>query len=143
MFGAIDAVVHTVHGHVLARRVCDASIDEFEALCRMSLGATLIVNGLAARHLRGGGAIVNVITPVGDPALPYYGAQATVSAAVEALTRALALELRDRDIVVNAVALEADRPYAPGAAADLITYLVSEDGHGITGDVIDPESYPR
>lgn len=142
-FGAIDAVVHTARGHVLTKRASDASMDEFDALCRMSLRATLIVNGLAARHVRDGGAIVNVITTVGDPALPSYGAQAMVTAAIEALTRALALELRARDIVVNAVALEVDRPYAPGATADLITYLVSEDAHDVTGDVIDPESYPR
>ena len=141
MFGAIDAVVHTVRGRALTKSVSSVSLDEFESLCRMNLRATLIVNGLAARHLRDGGAIVNVITAVGDPALPYYGAQATVTAAVETLTRVLALELREREIVVNAIALEVDRPYAPGVTADLITYLVSEVGHGVTGDVIDPESF--
>jgi 3-oxoacyl-[acyl-carrier protein] reductase len=143
MFGAIDAVVHTVRGRLLTKTVSGVSLDEFDALCRMSLRATLIVNGLAARHVRDGGAIVNVITTVGDPAFPYYGAQAIVTAAIEALTRALALELRDREIVVNAVALQVNRPYAPDATADLITYLVSADGHGITGAFIDPESYPR
>jgi 3-oxoacyl-[acyl-carrier protein] reductase len=140
MFGAIDAVVHTVRGRVLAKSVGEVSLDEFETLCRMNLRATLIVNALAARHLRDGGAIVNVITTVGDPALPYYGAQATVSAAVEALTRVLAVELRERQIVVNAISLEVDRRYAPGAIADLITYLVSEDGRAVTGQLIDPES---
>jgi 3-oxoacyl-[acyl-carrier protein] reductase len=140
MFGAIDAVVHTVRGQILTKRASDTSIDELDALHRMSLRATLIVNGLAARHVRDGGAIVNVITTVGDPALPYYGAQAIVTAAIEALTRVLAVELRDRDIAVNAVALEVDRPHAPGTVADLITQLATDDWHGVSGQVVDLNS---
>jgi 3-oxoacyl-[acyl-carrier protein] reductase len=143
MFGAIDAVVHTVRGRVLAQRVSDVSLREFDALNRMTLRATLIVNGLAARHVRDGGAIVNVITTVGEPSLSYFGAQAALTAAVEALTRILAIELRERGIVVNAVGLEVERPLTLDGTADLIAYLVSDDGRTVTGNIIDPTSGPR
>ncbi len=52
------------------------------------------------------------------------------------LTRALALELHERDITVNAVSLEAGRPCAPDRVADVIAYLLSDHGHRITGQVL-------
>ena len=52
------------------------------------------------------------------------------------LTRALALELHDRDITVNAVSLEAGRPCAPDQVADVIAYLLSDQGHRLTGQVL-------
>src|SRR5262249_48462300 len=42
MFGAIDAVVHTVRGRALRKRVTDASVDEFDTLSRVSLRAAVI-----------------------------------------------------------------------------------------------------
>ena len=52
------------------------------------------------------------------------------------LTRALALELHERDITVNTVSLEVDMPCAPNQVADVIAYLLSEHGHGLTGHVL-------
>ena len=54
------------------------------------------------------------------------------------LTRALALELRERDITVNAVSLQVDRPCAPDQVADVIAYLLSDHGHRLTGQVLRP-----
>jgi NAD(P)-dependent dehydrogenase (short-subunit alcohol dehydrogenase family) len=52
------------------------------------------------------------------------------------LTRALALELGERNITVNAVSVEAGTPCAPGQVADIIAYLLSEHGHRLTGQVL-------
>jgi enoyl-[acyl-carrier-protein] reductase (NADH) len=52
-----------------------------------------------------------------------------------ALTRLLALELRQRDITVNAVSLDVDRPCAPDKVAEAVVSLIG-DGHGPTGEVI-------
>jgi enoyl-[acyl-carrier-protein] reductase (NADH) len=52
------------------------------------------------------------------------------------LTRALALELHERNITVNAVSIEVDMPCAPDQVADVIAYLLSEHGHGLTGQVL-------
>ena len=54
----------------------------------------------------------------------------------DVLTRALALELRERNITVNAVSLEVHRPCAPNRVADVIAYLLSDHGHGLTGQVL-------
>jgi molybdenum cofactor guanylyltransferase len=52
------------------------------------------------------------------------------------LTRALALELRERNITVNAVSVEVHRPCAPNQVADVIGYLLSEHGQSLTGQVL-------
>jgi 3-oxoacyl-[acyl-carrier protein] reductase len=68
--------------------------------------------------------------------LPTYGAHGAITAAADVLTRVLALELRGRDITVNAVSLELDRPCAPHRIADAIAHLLTDEGHYLTGRVI-------
>jgi enoyl-[acyl-carrier-protein] reductase (NADH) len=48
----------------------------------------------------------------------------------------LALELGDRDITVDAVWLDVEWPCAPSKVADAIAYLLSDEGHSFTGQVI-------
>ena len=105
-------------------------------MCRTNLRGAFIVNRAAARQVRDGGAIVNLFSSVGPSALPAYGAYATTTAAIEALTRVLAREVRERDITVNAVSLDVDEPCAPGRVADVVAYLLSDAGHGVTGQVM-------
>jgi 3-oxoacyl-[acyl-carrier protein] reductase len=135
-FGAVDAVVHSVRGAGSEDSVVEVSIDNLDTVLRTSVLATAIVNRAAGRHVRDGGAIVNLSSTVGATVLPSYGAHAVTSAAIDALTRLLADELRERDITVNAVSLEVDKPCAPGSVADLVAYLLSDAGHKITGQVI-------
>jgi 3-oxoacyl-[acyl-carrier protein] reductase len=142
-FGAVDAVVHTVRGHVTAAPVAELGLDDFDSLCRMNLRATLIVNRAAARHVRDGGAIVNLSSSPGRLASPAHGPYATTAAAIDALTRMLAVDLRERDITVTGVSLDADKAYAPDRVADVIVYLLSDDGRGISGQVIHVDDRPR
>jgi NAD(P)-dependent dehydrogenase (short-subunit alcohol dehydrogenase family) len=65
-----------------------------------------------------------------------HGLYAATKAPTDVLTRALALELRERNITVNAVSLEAGRSCPPNQVADVIAYLLSEHGHGLTGHVL-------
>ena len=142
-FGAVDAVVHTVRAHVAAAPVAELGLDDFDALCRMNLRATFIVNRGAARHVRNGGAIVNLSSSAGPSGLPALGPYATTAAAIDALTQVLAVDLRERDITVTGVSLDAGKPYAPGKVADVIVYLLSDDGRGINGQVIHVDDRPR
>jgi 3-oxoacyl-[acyl-carrier protein] reductase len=142
-FGAVDAVVHGVRGHVAPNPLTKVAFDDFDEMCRTSIRATFIVNRMAARQLRNGGAIVNLFSSVDASASPSYGGYATAVAAVEALTRVLALELRDRDITVNGVSLAVDKPCAPTRVAQAVTYLLGDEGHSITGHVIHVEDPPR
>jgi 3-oxoacyl-[acyl-carrier protein] reductase len=134
-FGGIDVVVHAVGSRITATSLAEADLDEFDALVRISTRATFIVNREAARHLRNGGAIVNLSSSAEGSSLTTHGLYAAIKATTDVLTRALALELRERNITVNAVSLEVHRPCAPDRVADLIAYLLSDHGHHLTGQV--------
>jgi len=135
-FGGIDVVVHAAGSRITASPVTEADLAEFDALVRINTRATFVVNQEAARHLRNGGAIVNLSISAEGSSLRTHGLSAATKAATDVLTRALALELRERDITVNAVSLEIGRPCAPNQVADVITYLLSDHGHRITGQVL-------
>jgi 3-oxoacyl-[acyl-carrier protein] reductase len=141
-FGPVDAVVHAVRGRVAATPVAQVALDEFDALLRTNIRATFIVNRMAAREVRNGGAIVNLSrSAVASPlaSAPY----AATAAATDTLTRVLALELRDRDITVNGVSFGTARDRLAGQVADIIAFLLSEAGHSITGQVFHAEDRPR
>jgi 3-oxoacyl-[acyl-carrier protein] reductase len=135
-FGGIDVVVHTVGGRITATPLAEADLDEFDALVRISTRATFVVNREAARHVRNGGAIVNLSSSAEGPSLMTHGLYAAIKAATDVLTRALALELRERNITVNAVSLDVHRPCAPDRVADVIAYLLSDHGRRLTGQVL-------
>jgi 3-oxoacyl-[acyl-carrier protein] reductase len=135
-FGGIDAVVHAAGRRISASEVTEVGLDEFDALMRTNTRATFVVNREAARHLRDGGAIVNLSSSAGASSLRTHGVYAATKAPTDVLTRALAVELRERGITVNAVSLEAGRPCAPNRVADVIAYLLSDQGHRITGQVL-------
>jgi 3-oxoacyl-[acyl-carrier protein] reductase len=135
-FGGIDVLVHAVGRRIAAAPVTEVDLDDFDALVRINTRATFVVNREAARHLRNGGAIVNLSSSAGGSSLRTHGLHAATKAITDVLTRALALELHERDITVNAVSLEVDMPCAPSQVADVIAYLLSEHGHGLTGHVL-------
>lgn len=136
VFGGIDVVVHAVGSPVTAAPLAKVDLDVLDALVRINTRATFIVNRQAARHLRNSGAIVNLTSSADSSSLTTYGLYAATKAATDVLTRALALELRERDITVNAVSLEVDMPCAPNRVADIIAYLLTDHGHRLTGHVL-------
>lgn len=136
VFGGVDVVVHTLGSPVAATPVADFDLDVFDALVRINTRAAFIVNREAACRLRNGGAIVNLTSSAGDSSLPAYGLYVAAKAATEVLTRALALELRGRDITANAVSLEVGMPCAPDRVADVVAYLLTARGHRLTGHVL-------
>jgi 3-oxoacyl-[acyl-carrier protein] reductase len=135
-FDGIDVVVHAAGSRIIAAPVTEVDLDEFDALMRINARATFVVNREAARRLRNGGAIVNLSSSAGDSSLRTHGLYAATKAITDALTRALALELRERNITVNAVSLEAGRPCTPDRVADVIAYLLSDEGQRLTGQVL-------
>jgi 3-oxoacyl-[acyl-carrier protein] reductase len=135
-FGGLDAVVHTVGGPVTAPPLAKADLGEFQALCRINTQAAFIVNREAARHVRKGGAIVNLSTTAERLAPPAYGLYTAAQSATNVITRALARELRERDITVNAVTLDLGMPCAPHQVTNVVTYLLSADGHRLTGQLL-------
>ena len=116
--------------------MAEVDLDEFDALVRINTRATFVVNREAARHLRSGGAIVNLSSSAEGSSLRTHGLYAATKATTDMLTRALSLELHERNITVNAVSLDVHRPCTPDRAADVIAYLLSDHGHRLTGQVL-------
>jgi 3-oxoacyl-[acyl-carrier protein] reductase len=144
-FDGVDVVVHAAGRRITAAPVTEVDLDEFDALMRINTRATFVVNREAARRLRNGGAIVNLSSSAEDSSLRTHGLYAATKAITDALTRAFALELRERNITVNAVSLEAGRPCTPDRVADVIAYLLSDQGQRLTGQVLrvgDPRLRP-
>jgi len=135
-FGGIDVVVHAVGSPVTTAPVAEVDLDVFDALVQINTRATFIVNREAARHLRNGGAIVNLTSPADSLALTAYGLYAAAKAATDVLTRALAVELCERGITVNALCIDVDKPCAPHRVADVVAYLLSDHGYRLTGHVL-------
>ncbi|TYB52764.1 SDR family oxidoreductase [Nonomuraea sp. PA05] len=102
-FGGLDVVVHTA-GIMPLAPIAQMDLDTFDRVQRTNVRGTFVVDQLAARRVRDGGAIINFSTSVTRLQLPAYGAYAASKGAVEALTLILARELHGRDITVNAVA---------------------------------------
>ncbi|GAA5032472.1 SDR family oxidoreductase [Microbacterium fluvii] len=102
-FGGIDVLVHTA-GIMPLAPIAELDLETFDRVQRTNVRGTFVVDQLAARRLRAGGAIVNFSTSVTRLQIPGYGAYAASKGAVEAITLILARELRGRDITVNAVA---------------------------------------
>jgi 3-oxoacyl-[acyl-carrier protein] reductase len=102
-FGGVDVVVHTAGIMPLAPLV-ELDLETFDRIQRTNLRGTFVVDQLAARTVRAGGAIINFSSSVTRLAPPTYSAYAASKAAVEAMALILARELRGRDITVNTVA---------------------------------------
>jgi 3-oxoacyl-[acyl-carrier protein] reductase len=135
-FGGVDVLVHTAGSHLTATPVTEAGLDEFDALIRINTRATFVVNQQAACHLRNGGAIVNLSSSAESSSLRTYGLYAATKAITNVLTQALALELRERDITVNAVSPAIHGPCIPDRVTDIIAYLLSDHGHRVTGQIL-------
>jgi 3-oxoacyl-[acyl-carrier protein] reductase len=102
-WGGIDVVVHTA-GVMILKPLVDFDLADLDRMHRTNIRGTFVVNQLAARRVRGGGAIINFSTSVIKLALPTYAAYVASKGAVEAISLVLAKELRGHNITVNAVA---------------------------------------
>ena len=107
-----------------------------------------------------GGRIVNITSQGSQRVLPYYFSVGTSKAALEAITRYLAVELAPKGISVNAVsggymetsALDhfpnrddmveaskstpAGRPLTPGDVAKVVAFLCTDEADMIRGQVV-------
>jgi 3-oxoacyl-[acyl-carrier protein] reductase len=102
-FDGIDVVVHTA-GQMVLDSLVDIDFTSLDGMIRTNVRGTFVVDQLAARRVREGGAIINFSTSVTKAAMPSYAGYAATKGAVDAISLILARELRGRDITVNAVA---------------------------------------
>ena len=149
--GAVDGVAALAGGYASSGPIETAAPGEWEQMLRLNLQTAYATCRAAVPHLvRSRGAIVTcssraVVT--GGAGLAYV----TSKAAVEALTRELALENRARGVRANAIApglidTESNREAMPKAdragwtppeeIAEVVAFLLSPESAPITGAVI-------
>jgi len=102
-FGGIDGLVNCA-GIARYEPVGAIRPESVDAQLRMNLVAPLLLSQAVADHMRErGGAIVNVSSTLSERVAPLTAVYAATKAALNALTKSLALELAPHGIRVNAV----------------------------------------
>ncbi len=151
-FGRLDALVNVAGGLVGIAPVVDAPVDVLDRELTLNARTMYVVSRAAAKVMsaRGGGAIVSFASVAALHAKPQMAAYSAAKAAVAAITRALALELRERHVRVNAVApglvrTRDNRASVSDAGAvwveigdvvNAVLFLASDLAAGITGHVL-------
>lgn len=150
--GGLDGLVN-VAGGFRWEPVAGGSASTWDTLYEMNLRTTLLASQAALPWLRQGaqGRIVNVGAWAAQQAAHGMGAYAASKAGVARLTEALAEELKDQGITVNAVlpsildtpANRADMPQAdfsrwvqPAQLAEVIAFLLHDAAAAVTGALI-------
>jgi NAD(P)-dependent dehydrogenase (short-subunit alcohol dehydrogenase family) len=149
--GSLDALVN-VAGGFHWETLDGGKLETWDQMFTMNLRTAVASSQAALPHLLvRGGSIVNIGANGATKAGAGMGAYAASKAGVARFTEALAEELKDRGVTVNAVlpstidtaANRADMPKAdfsrwvqPSQLADAILFLVSDQARAITGALI-------
>jgi NAD(P)-dependent dehydrogenase (short-subunit alcohol dehydrogenase family) len=150
--GRLDGVACLAGGYAGSGPLEATPASEWDAMLRVNLASLHATCRAALPHLlREGGSVVTVGSRLAESAGAGAAAYTASKAAVLALTRALALENRDRGVRVNAISpsvidTEANRHAMPKAdrsrwtapedIARVIAYLLSPASAAVTGAVI-------
>jgi NAD(P)-dependent dehydrogenase (short-subunit alcohol dehydrogenase family) len=148
--GRLDGLVN-IAGGFRWEKVPGGSPDTWDAMYQMNLRTAVVACRAALAHLPDGGRIVNIGANGAVKAGAGMGAYAASKAGVARLTEALAEELKDRGITVNALlpsiidtpANRADMPDAdfarwvqPAQLAAATAFLLSDEAAAITGALV-------
>lgn len=149
--GGLDGLVNVAGGFVW-ETVLDGDLATWDRLYTMNLRTALVMSRAAVPLLKAkGGAIVNIGAAAANKAAMGMGAYAASKAGVARLTEALAEELKDAGVRVNAVlpsiidtpANRADMPDAdaslwvkPEALANVVAFLLSGEASAVTGALL-------
>jgi len=150
--GRLDGLIN-VAGGFHWEKLAGGTLDSWDSMYRINLRTAVVSCQAALPYLLQGGRgrIVNVGAMGAAKASTGMGAYAASKAGVAKLTEALADELKDRGITVNAILPsildtpknrvdmpQADftRWVAPAEAAEVIAFLVSDAARAVTGALI-------
>src|SRR5574337_699193 len=148
--GGLDALVN-IAGTFRYETLAGGSLDTWDLLYRINLRTAVAASQAALEHLPAGGRIINIGAASGLKAGAGVGAYTASKSGVMRFTEALAEELKDRHITVNALLPSildtppnrVDMPKAdfsrwvkPQQLADVIVFLLSPQSSAITGALI-------
>ena len=159
-FGHLDILINNAASGV-GRSVLDVDVKAWEWTMDINCKAALFCAQRAAKLMEGrGGKIVNISSLGSSFVLPTYSIVGISKAALEALTRYLAIELASKNICVNTVAASAvetealrfyikeglvksapevtpaGRMVTPEDVAKVVAFLCSEEAFMIRGQII-------
>jgi 3-oxoacyl-[acyl-carrier protein] reductase len=158
-FGGIDVLVNNA-GVMPLKPLVEMETELFERTFAINVRGTFNTLKQAAGRLRWGGRIVNLSSASVAVGMPMHAVYNASKAAVDALTKTVANELRWKNITVNAVApgptetkRNCDRKYAerieqldgmtplegmgtPEDVANVVAFLAGPDGGWINGKTI-------
>lgn len=160
-FGRLDVLVNNAAGH-FSKPLVETSDDEIRGLLELNVTGVLTLTRAALPELiQRKGSVVNLSSVVSRAAVPGYSTYGTSKAAVDQITRNLAVELGPQGVRVNAVApgltvtpmskeirendafvehFVAQTPLGrlgePAEIAPAITFLASAEARWITGQVL-------
>lgn len=123
-FGGVDVVVHAA-AMMVTHPLAEFPVAEIDAVLRTNLFGAFLVNRQAMTRVREGGAIINLSSAGTRGTAPGYSVYVASKAGLEAMVRTLALELRGRDVTINAVAP------GPTETEMLKTELAKPDGEAL------------
>ncbi|MFH9401817.1 SDR family oxidoreductase [Streptomyces sp. NPDC017638] len=159
----LDILVHNA-GIGTARSFGEIEQEEYDRLFAVNVKAPFFLTRLGADRLRDGGRVVNISSGLArTAAMPHLIAYSMTKAALDVFTRDLSKLLGPRGITVNSVApgiIDTDntadllygtedglaraaalsalgRVGTPADVADVVAFLVSEDGRWVTGHWLD------
>ena len=118
-FGVVHGLVNNAGGTYRAEFV-DSSAKGDRALVDENFTSVVDVTRAVVEAMGAGGSIVNVTSSEAFQAAPGFSVYAAMKAAVENLTRTLALELADRGIRVNSVAPDGIPTHGDAALAEAV-----------------------
>jgi len=128
-FGRVDVLVNNAGGGFWAPFL-DVNAKGQAALVAENYGQVASCIRAAVPHMDGGGSIVNVTSIEAHRAGPGFAVYSSMKAAVENLSKSLALELADRRIRVNCVA--PDMIPTPGDAGLVAASAAMAEGDGLS-----------
>lgn len=151
-FGRLDIVVNVAGGLTGFGPMLEMDASVLDREVAVNVKTSYLVSRAAARVMvsQGRGAIVNFASVAAIQAKPSMAAYSAAKAGVAAITRSLALELRDNGVRVNAVApglvrtddnvrstAEQPRHWVEiGEIVNAVMFLASDLASGITGHVL-------
>jgi len=159
-FGRLDILINNAASGV-GRPVMDVDVKAWEWTMDINAGACLLCAQRAAKLMEGRGGKIVSISSLGSPfVLPNYSIVGVSKAALEALTRYLAIELAPQGICVNTVVASAvetealkfyfkqglvkdnrqvtpaGRMVIPEDVANVVAFLCSEEAFMIRGQTV-------
>jgi NAD(P)-dependent dehydrogenase (short-subunit alcohol dehydrogenase family) len=150
-FDRIDVLVNNA-GLSTAKPFLELTHEDFDTTFNVDVRASFLLAQEAARRMDDGGSIINITSVHEHIPRPGFAVYAAAKAALGMLSRALALELADKNIRVNSVApgviatprneedakeldpeVPLGRPGKPEEVAALVAWLASDEAAYATG----------